>query len=420
MQRLPRTGIVGAFSIISLSVSRATSWGGKGHAARVIPTPSPASFGAKRNKILIASLVLFAAGCTTPYAPYVVVNGSRHFPGLVELLRNTPAQPNQKKTLDVLLVHGMCTHTIADLEQRIDQLSTGIKSVAPTLSRELTTIIVPNTAIQLVQETVSIEDGNLQFSGLVWSEITRKLKNELAFDSTGEPKDCSVGSQCKPKRAALNGIFKDGLLDDCLSDVVIYQGKGGHDEMVRQMQAAIRFVAAGHDEPLVIISESLGSKMVFDALADMDSQRKDPKETDRIISRLTQVFMAANQLPLLGLGDEVISAPDSYGLMRAAVPSDSLRKVIQRKRTLVQRSAFRQNTLTLVAFTDPNDLLSYRLLPSQYENEGGVSIADVLVSNQPTYIGALEMPDTAHKTYLSNSDVISLITCGSVKNAPCR
>jgi hypothetical protein len=59
------------------------------------------------------------------------------------------------------------------------------------------------------------------------------------------------------------------------------------------------------------------------------------------------------------------------------------------------------NRIQIVAFTDPNDLLSYRLTPEAVGNDG-VQMANVIVSNAPTYLGFLERPDTAHCGYAGN------------------
>jgi hypothetical protein len=75
--------------------------------------------------------------------------------------------------------------------------------------------------------------------------------------------------------------------------------------------------------------------------------------------------------------------------------------------------------MALVAFTDPNDLLSYRLLPSRYAVPG-IDVADVLVSNDWTYLGLLELPNTAHTDYRLNQDVTRLIACGSIGSKLCK
>lgn len=56
--------------------------------------------------------------------------------------------------------------------------------------------------------------------------------------------------------------------------------------------------------PLILITESLGSKIMFDALNAM-LERKEPATARSAASRLVQVFMVANPLPIVGLADQV-------------------------------------------------------------------------------------------------------------------
>jgi hypothetical protein len=49
-----------------------------------------------------------------------------------------------------------------------------------------------------------------------------------------------------------------------------------------------------------------------------------------------------------------------------------------------------------------------------------VAVADVLVSNDRTWLGLLENPLTAHLDYLGNPDVGALIACGYPTPAGCR
>ena len=141
-----------------------------------------------------------------------------------------------------------------------------------------------------------------------------------------------------------------------------------------------------------------------------------------IQSRLAAVFMAANQLPILGLADQGLVSTKS-ALTPDASSGDSLQRFLKARReyaTNSPRSASASFTkLAVVAFTDPNDLLSYRLLPSRYRSDN-VDIADVLVSNQPTYFGLLENPLSAHTTYLANKDVARFIACGNPGSSLCK
>ena len=132
-------------------------------------------------------------------------------------------------------------------------------------------------------------------------------------------------------------------------------------------------------------------------------------------SRMGLVFMNANQLPILGLADQNVSQPPPE-FAAEPIPVDPL------KRYLTARRQQGLAALTVVAFTDPNDLLSYRLLPSKYAGEN-VLIADVLVSNTKTYFGLVSRPDTAHLGYSTNPDVARFIACGHErvgKNPRCK
>ena len=73
----------------------------------------------------------------------------------------------------------------------------------------------------------------------------------------------------------------------------------------------------------------------------------------------------------------------------------------------------------MVAFTDPNDLLSYRLMPWRYARPG-VTVVDVLVSNDKTYFGLLENPLSAHTGYMKNPAVTKAIMCGLPTSEYCK
>lgn len=104
---------------------------------------------------------------------------------------------------------------------------------------------------------------------------------------------------------------------------------------------------------------------------------------------------------------------------RRALPQDSLQRVLERRRSRSAAAAASVDGLTLVAFTDPNDLLSYTLQKEKYERPG-VAVHNVLVSNARTWFGAFENPVDAHVRYLDNPDVGRLIACGEPKSPLCR
>lgn len=169
--------------------------------------------------------------------------------------------------------------------------------------------------------------------------------------------------------------------------------------------------------------------MSFDALRLMLGPKASPQlrsAGESAFDRLALVFMQANQMPILGLADQTI-AQDKARPVQPREEADAMLqllhlKVAQPEAAGAGGQAQRANQpakMALVAFTDPNDLLSYRLLPSRYA-VAGIDVADVLVSNDWTYFTALELPNTAHTDYRLNPDVTKLIACGSNGSKLCK
>jgi hypothetical protein len=353
---------------------------------------------------LLPALGLLAA-CATPYRPAVVVHDSATFPGIAGIVAVAGSRP-----VDVLLVHGMCTHDKAWAEHQIDRIAGVVEEHAPTASA------AAPAGIEVVESTRRLAGGTVRFHALVWSPLTAALKHQLDVDLTGTPTDCAGAGACKPKRAALNAYVKDNLLDDCLADAVIYEGESHvaiRDAMVRTIAQVIAN-DPDSEAPLVVVAESLGSKMLFDALSAMLESWQPQTRTlgQQAARRLGLLFMAGNQLPILGLAEQ------STG-MRAIPMQDALQHFLDLRRRQPNRRAEALQRLAVVAFTDPNDLLSYRLLPARYAAPD-VAVADVLVSNDRTWLGWIENPLTAHMDYLANPDVATLIACGLPSSAVCR
>jgi len=359
---------------------------------------------------LFLALVLLLPGCSTPYRPAVVVRDSAPFPGIAGVIA-----ANKPQAVDVILVHGICTHDAAWADAAIDRVAGIVETHAPPASRNTA---VPSNGIQLVERTRSVAGGMVRFHAIVWSPLTRALKRQLDYDATGTPTDCAHDDVCKPVRAKLNGVVKDWLLNDCLSDALIYEGDS-HETMRDAMVDTVSQVLEANPDDgatLVVVAESLGSKMLFDALSSMleSNQARTQALGRRAARRLGLVFMAGNQLPILGLAEQVPVA-------RAMPAQDTLQRFLElrRRQPAPAPRAGGIARLGVVAFTDPNDVLSYRLLPARYAAPD-VAVADVLVSNDRTWLGLIEYPLTAHLDYLANPDVGALIACGYPKAAGCR
>jgi len=379
----------------------------------------------RRARAAALSSALFAAGCATlfpallsgcsaPYHPPVVVRGSAPFPGLADIAAGSSGAP-----IDLILIHGMCTRDAAWIERNVDRIA-GMAATPMPQAPQASPALPPNGRIELVERTRQVGGATVRFHGVVWSPLTAELKRQLAYDNTGSPTDCAGVHECKPKRALINAALKDKLLNDCLSDVVIYESDS-HDairDAIVETIAQVLAADAGSEAPLVVVAESLGSKMMFDALSSMleSNQPRLQALGQNAARRLGLVHMMGNQLPLLGLARDSVVAPN-----RAAAAPDALQRFLDLRRRQPGLAGPRPRgiaPLALVAFTDPNDLLTYRLLPGRYAAPD-MAVTDVLVSNDRTWLGLLENPLTAHIDYFTNPDVGALVACGWPRARAC-
>ena len=375
----------------------------------------------KRTLVLSATLACLVA-CSTPYrTPVLDANPGTlpTFSGVANLLK--PDRP-----LDVLLVHGMCTQDESWARESVGQLVSGLGGDAAQVA--LSRSEVGDTGIALYRQSLALAGGPVNINAILWSPLTRPLKAELCYDQSNKSGICTADQAATPypyERASLNRALKDKLMDDCLSDAVIYQGKA-REAINQRMQAAIlQAVGSGGGTgrplapeggetppdpvPLVLITDSLGSKITFDAIFRLTGTPGQSAAALQVFNRMTLIFMRANQLPLLRLAEMDLDgtmAPPGPG----DFPADPIQALVERSRG--QGIGKPTDVPTVVAFTDPNDVLSYTLVNSPFAARATYPIIDVVVSNAPTYLGLLELPTTAHTNYPRNPTVQRMIACG--------
>src|SRR5271166_233740 len=133
------------------------------------------------------------------------------------------------------------------------------------------------------------------------------------------------------------------------------------------------------------------------------------------------IFLMANQIPLLDIASPMPLPPEMEGPAEDAPHASSLGEMIgmmhMGRMAMAPERAAAMAAPTVVAFTDPNDLLSYRLLPPVVDL-ARARLINVIASNAETWLGFLERPDTAHCGYTLNRTVIGLITQGHKVGEP--
>ena len=170
-------------------------------------------------------------------------------------------------------------------------------------------------------------------------------------------------------RKKYNRELKDDIVNYGFSDAVMYLGPAGDliREAIHTAVCSAAQSAAGNDfgkqghiitkakacqntaysrhnspAPFVFVTESLGSKILFDVLKNIMSDGK--IEPIDHIAKDSEIFMLANQIPLLSLSN--LSAVSTTPNLVTLAPKDRPR---------------------IIAFTELNDFLSYELVPF-YEN----------------------------------------------------
>ena len=279
------------------------------------------------------------------------------------------------------------------------------------------------------------DDGTqeIMFYELVWAGITAPQKRVLAYDTSG---------RYQSRRASVNHTAKQ-FLNDRISDPLIYVGES-HTKILKSVDQAMcwtlytdwnelpdyaaqtcdRHEVASVDDLMgyqwVIITHSLGSRIVIDTMEyqarvvlkqfelDLDSRRRDKAREllNAWKNQVIQVYMLANQLPLLQLGrkePEVVGQIESYCQPEGANYKDRIVK-----------------ELRVVAFSDPNDLLSYAIPPGYADKHMDSRLCPIVVNVSVNVVPIIDLfnvgqvadPLDAHTEYDDNHRVMGLMTRG--------
>jgi hypothetical protein len=269
----------------------------------------------------------------------------------------------------------------------------------------------------------------LWFYELTWSEITRAQKALLAFDNSGESSF---------RRAEVNDMLKK-FSNDTAPDPIIYlgesrdiilrsfaqafcwMGKDRWDEVPKEGRHGCDFTNGLSDnlnqDQIVFISHSLGSRITIDGITRMVSilehpEKKSTLQTVDSVKRAAlqkkkvQIFMLSNQLPMLQLGRELPEVTAQQADYCNANGSKYTSRLFAET--------------SIVAFSDPNDLLSYAI-PHDFTEKYLDSRLCINVTNININIakvidafglGKIANPMEAHVGYFKDDRVVALIAKG--------
>jgi hypothetical protein len=263
----------------------------------------------------------------------------------------------------------------------------------------------------------------LSISYLLWSPITCQIKSASRLREKGHP-----------PWQDFTGAAKD-FIDDKFGDVVLYIGNYRAAVMRPTVEKALcLFVggqAVGVDDcalpestpPSIVVTHSLGSYMLMDAIDDeLGRARSGPTAAARLVGSTRFIYMMANQLPLLDLST-LPGYPAYVGADGESQWTSTASKFLSHLKALAPKNggqlvnggaAFERQ---VIAFSDPNDILSYLVRPGALglppAQDPALYLSNVYMGNGEFSIpGLISNPVGAHLGYFTNRRVIDLLVCG--------
>jgi hypothetical protein len=283
----------------------------------------------------------------------------------------------------------------------------------------------------------------LKVNYLLWAPLTEDIKCKLAKDDDKAP-----------QKQAFAAFARD-FIDNKLGDVVLYGGTFRDNVMRPSVQAAFCLVTGGrpsddgktcrpgpYSDPTVIITHSLGGYMLMDAI-DYELREQNCDEAlgtsaaAKILANTDYIYMMANQIALLDLSrlhayqrqrEGAHSQLQSEDALPASEIANRFAKcwtaTPPKPRPLVDANGVEEAPAEkqIVAFSDPNDILSWRLRQKDLEvprqDRRSVKLTNVYMSNGEFSIpGLISDPVKAHTGYFDNPTVMNLLLCGASNSA---
>lgn len=338
-----------------------------------------------------------------------------------------PFLDNRRGKLKVLMVHGVGDHLPGYATQFVEKLAAELDlPVMSARKKNITlTSIYDNSKnlgnLSIVRMLSKDRSKELMFYELTWSAITAKQKEALSYDNSGE---------YSFRRAEINNLMKQ-FSNSTGPDPIIYLGQSREDILVSFEQAfcwmiksewqnlpdGLSEACAFNDDGLAknlavdqyaFVSHSLGSRITIDGLqriaARIDRRNVDFKEALKL--KKIPIYMMSNQLPMLQLGEKLPVVSDQKSSY--CLPGSNKYE----KRVLASTQ--------IIAFSDPNDLLSYAIPQGFVEkyldsrlcsDVTNININVAKIINAFNF-GKVANPLDAHIGYATDDRVVALIAKG--------
>ncbi|KIC36813.1 hypothetical protein [Leisingera sp. ANG-M7] len=375
---------------------------------------------------LIAMLLVSLAACSRPYSP-PEIRGAMSFAGASDLAADS-------KRVRVIMTHGMCSQShqafggpgqnwVADRSETIAGLvgDTGYtrqQQYKPVKEYKGTS---RSPAVSRYDLNIHAADGTTyELKMLKWGQSFWPAFNAL---------DILEAEIQKPPitRASLNHSLKTELMDNCLVDAVAYGGSRGDSLRSAYREAMCDLMggkisgantgrpnekvtcsgmASGSQVPAILVPESLGSKIMMDAILSIKGGNK-----EGALGSVRAIHLATNQIPLLSQAQASENTVRNSTGQGGEPGANDFRTLV---RQLSSRNTSRaiSEPISVVVYSDPNDLIGYPLTKEWIPDDGTAQLTNVLISNGSTYFGSIANPASAHSG-TARPEVFKMIIHGS-------
>jgi hypothetical protein len=351
-----------------------------------------------------------------------------------------PTLDKSRGTTKVLMVHGVGSHLPGYSTQFLEKLSGELSLRVKNRTFKELSLVHPDQpekklgTLRVHRQTNETRSREMLFYELTWSQITAGEKSVLSYDNSGEH---------SYRRALVNDLLKK-FSNDTGPDPMIYLGES-HDDILMAFRQSFCWMIKENwaglpdssDQPCLLengplveaeinnliaddfafVSHSLGSRITIDGMQQI--AKKVAKEhalegksagesrfTQELRKKEIPLYMLSNQLPLLQMGRKL---PEIRGRKNDYCNSGGLHYADR----IVQKT-------TIIAFSDPNDLLSYSIpqgfAETYLDSRLCIEIVNVVINVAEIIdligLGEVANPVTAHTDYDSDDRVVALVAKG--------